>query len=150
MERAIDAATNGIVISDAQAHDLPIIYVNPAFERITGYTRAEVVGLNCRFLQRDDHDQPVLDELRQALREGRSCHVVLRNYRKDGTLFWNELDLAPVHDEEGRLVNYVGVQNDITERKRAEEELASKNRALDEALLPRRKRHAPSRSSWPT
>ena len=135
MERAIDSATNGIVISDAQQPDMPIIYVNPAFESITGYSRAEVVGRNCRFLQADDHDQPALDDLRAALREGRSCQVVLRNYRKDGTLFWNELNLAPLHDEEGRLVNYVGVQNDITARKRADEELARKNRELDAALI---------------
>jgi PAS domain S-box-containing protein len=135
MERAIDSATNGIVISDAQKPDMPIIYVNPAFERITGYTRAEVVGRNCRFLQTNDHDQPALDELRAALREGRSCQVVLRNYRKDGTLFWNELALAPVHDEEDRLVNYVGVQNDITERKRSDEQLARKNQELDAALV---------------
>jgi PAS domain S-box-containing protein len=135
MERAIDAATNGIVISDAQKPDMPIIYVNPAFERITGYSRAEVVGRNCRFLQADDRDQPALDEMRAALREGRSCQVMLRNYRKDGTLFWNELALAPVHDEEDRLVNYVGVQNDVTERKHADEQLARKNQELDTALM---------------
>jgi PAS domain S-box-containing protein len=135
MERAIDAATNGIVITDAQKPDMPIIYVNPAFERITGYSRAEVVGRNCRFLQAGDHDQPALQDLRTALREGRSCQVVLRNYRKDGSLFWNELSLAPVHDEEDRLVHYVGVQNDITERKHTDEQLARKNEALDAALV---------------
>ncbi|HEY3341552.1 MAG TPA: response regulator, partial [Anaerolineae bacterium] len=135
MERAIDAATNGIVITDARKPEMPIIYVNPTFERITGYSRADVVGRNCRFLQADDRDQPALEELRAALREGRSCQVVLRNYRKDGTLFWNELALAPVYDEENRLVNYVGVQNDITERKRADEQLARKNQELDAALM---------------
>jgi PAS domain S-box-containing protein len=135
MERAIEAATNGIVISDVRLPDMPIIYVNPAFEHITGYTRAEVTGLNCRFLQRDDRDQPALGDLRAALRNGRACRVVLRNYRKDGTLFWNELDLAPVYDENDRLTHYVGVQNDITERKRAEEALAGKNRELDAALI---------------
>jgi PAS domain S-box-containing protein len=135
MERAMAAATNGIIITDTRQPDLPIIYANPAFERITGYTREEVVGLNCRFLQRDDRDQPALNQLRQALREGRSCQVILRNYRKDGTLFWNELDLAPVNDEHGRLTHYVGVQNDITERRRSEEELARKNRELDAALV---------------
>src|SRR4030095_3121992 len=90
---------------------------------------------NCLFLQGMDNDQPMLSPLRDALRDGRGCQVVLRNYRKDGTLFWNELDLAPVHDEQGRLTHYVGVQNDITERKRAEEVLASKNRELDAALV---------------
>jgi PAS domain S-box-containing protein len=135
MQRAIEAATNGIVISDAQQPDMPILYVNPAFERITGYRRDEVVGRNCRFLQGEDRDQPALGDLRAALRAERACQVVLRNYRKDGGLFWNELDIAPVHDDDGRLTHFVGVQNDITERKLAEEELAHKNRELDQALV---------------
>ena len=133
-QRAIEAATNGIVIADAQQPDMPIIYVNPAFERISGYSRDEVIGRNCRFLQGNDRDQPALEELRAALRAERPCQVTLRNYRKDGTLFWNELDIAPVHDEQGRLTHFVGIQNDITERKMAEEELAHKNRELDQAL----------------
>ena len=74
-------------------------------------------------MQGDYHDQPALDELREALREERECRVVLRNYRKDGTSFWNELYVSPVHDEEGRLTNFVGVQNDISERRRIEEVL---------------------------
>lgn len=135
MERAIEAATNGIVICDARLPDMPIIYVNPAFERITGYASADVLGHNCRFLQGTDREQPALDELRAALREGRSCQVVLRNYRKDGTLFWNELNIAPVHDTEGNVIHFVGVQNDITERKNSEEQLARKNSELDAALM---------------
>ena len=101
--------------------DNPLIYVNPAFEEISGYTADEVMGRNCRFLQADDRDQPALEELREALTEERECKVVLRNYRKDGTPFWNELYVSPVHDEEGRLTNFVGVQNDITERRGIEE-----------------------------
>ena len=102
--------------------DNPLVYVNPAFEEISGYTADEVLGHNCRFLQADDRDQPALDELREALVEGQECRVVLRNYRKDGTPFWNELYVSPVHDEEGRLTNFVGVQNDVTHRRRIEEE----------------------------
>ncbi|MGQ9815420.1 MAG: PAS domain S-box protein [Candidatus Roseilinea sp.] len=134
MQRAIESATNGIVIADAQQPDMPIIYVNPAFERISGYSRDEVIGRNCRFLQGNDRDQPALEELRAALKAERPCQVTLRNYKKDGTLFWNQLDIAPVHDEWGRLTHFVGIQNDITERKMAEEELAHKNRELDQAL----------------
>src|SRR5829696_10567018 len=123
LDRAVAASSNGIVITDPKLPDDPIVYVNPAFGRITGYPADEVLGYNCRFLQGEDRDQPALDELRVALTEERESRVVLRNYRKDGTEFWNELYLSPVHDEEGRLANFIGVQNDITERRRSEEVL---------------------------
>src|SRR3712207_9210307 len=103
--RAVTASSNGIIITDPPVPDNPIVYVNPAFEEISGYTADEVLGHNCRFLQADDRDQPALDELREALAEGRECRVVLRNYRKDGTPFWNELYVSPIHDrsEERRV-----------------------------------------------
>ena len=123
LDRAVAASSNGIVITDPKMPDNPIIYVNPAFEEISGYTAEEVRGRNCRFLQGGYHEQPALDELREALTEERECRVVLRNYRKDGTPFWNELYVSPVHDEDGLLTNFVGVQNDITERRRIEEVL---------------------------
>src|SRR5919112_4061259 len=124
LERAVTASTNSIVISDPNQHDDPLVYVNPAFERTTGYVAEEVLGRNCRFLQGKDRDQPALGKLRAAIHEGRHCSVVLRNYRKDGILFWNELSIYPVRDEEGRMINFVGVQNDITERIRTEEILS--------------------------
>ena len=123
LDRAVAASSNGIVITDPKMPDNPIIYVNPAFEEISGYTAEEVRGRNCRFLQGGYHEQPALDELREALTEERECRVVLRNHRKDGTPFWNELYVSPVHDEDGLLTNFVGVQNDITERRRIEEVL---------------------------
>src|SRR5215207_3056213 len=123
LDRAVAASSNGIVITDPRMPDNPIVYVNPAFERISGYPMDEVLGHNCRFLQADDRDQSSLDELRVALREERECRVILKNYRKDGTPFWNELYVAPIHDEEGTLTNFVGVQNDITERREIEEVL---------------------------
>ncbi len=123
LDRAVAASANGIVITDPKLPDNPIVYVNPAFERISGYRADEARGRNCRFLQGDERDQPALDELRAALREERECRVVLRNYRKDGEPFWNELYISPVHDDGGRLTNFVGVQNDITERRRIEETL---------------------------
>jgi len=129
LERAVTASTNSIVISDPNQPDYPLVYVNPAFERTTGYASEEVLGRNCRFLQDEDRDQPALGELRTAVREGRHCTVVLRNYRKDGTLFWNELSIYPVRDEEGRMTSFVGVQNDITERIRADEILSEIRRA---------------------
>jgi PAS domain S-box-containing protein len=129
LERAVTASTNSIVITDPNQPDDPIVYVNPAFERTTGYASEEVLGRNCRFLQREDRDQPALGKLRAAVYEGRHCTVVLRNYRKDGSLFWNELSIYPVRDEDGRMTNFVGVQNDVTERIRAEEILSEIRRA---------------------
>jgi diguanylate cyclase (GGDEF)-like protein/PAS domain S-box-containing protein len=99
------------------------VHVNPAFERITGYSAAEAIGRNCRFLQGDDTDQAELEALRTLLKEQKEGKVTLRNYRKDGSLFYNELHLAPVRSAKGHVTNYVGVLNDITETKRYEQEL---------------------------
>ena len=123
LERAIAASSNGIVLSDAQLPDCPVIFVNPAFESITGYSAAETIGKNCRFLQGTDKKQPALEELRAAIREERECRVVLRNYHKDGTLFWNEFSVSPVRDTTGRLTHYVGIQSDITQERTAIEAL---------------------------
>jgi PAS domain S-box-containing protein len=129
LERAVTASTNSIVITDPNLPDDPLVYVNPAFEETTGYAAEEALGRNCRFLQGEDRDQPAVEELRRAVREGRHHTVVLRNYRKDGSLFWNELSIYPMRDEEGRVINFVGVQNDITERIRTEEALSEMRRA---------------------
>ena len=79
-----------------------------------------MIGQNCRFLQRIDNQQPALNELRLSFQSGTSCKVVLRNYRKDGTLFWNELSISPIHDENGKLSHFIGIQTDISLRKLAE------------------------------
>ncbi len=134
LEQAVKASTSGIVITDALQPDNPIIYINPAFEKITGYPSAEVLGRNCRFLQGDDRDQPGLDELRQAIAEGRECSVVLRNYRKDGSLMWNELHVSAILNEAGQIVNYVGVQTDFTIQKQAQEALI-RSEARNTAIL---------------
>jgi PAS domain S-box-containing protein len=120
---AITETYEGITIADARRPDIPLIYVNPAFERITGYTSAELIGQNSRFLHGGDRDQPALDEVREAIREGKNCHVVLRNYRKDGSLFWNQLNISPMHDATGHLTHFVGIQLDITAQKQAEQAL---------------------------
>ena len=124
LQRAVESSVNGIVITDPRQPDNPIIYVNPAFEQMTGYAAAEAVGRNCRFLQDETTSQIELDILRAALRDEVDCNVILSNRRKDGSHFWNHLFLSPVLDDEGRLVNYVGIQNDLTERHRVEAELA--------------------------
>lgn len=120
LHRAVESARNGIVITDARAPDNPIVYANAAFLELTGYTLDDIIGSNCRFLQGADRDQPELRTVRESLATGQPCVAVLRNYRKDGTLFWNELSLAPVFDSEKRVINFIGVQNDITARKNAE------------------------------
>ena len=140
--RAIAASSNGITISDPNQPDNPLIYVNRSFELMTGYSAEEVLGRNCRFLQASEGDQPILDEVRAAVREGRDCQVLLRNYRKDGTLFWNELRLSPVHDRRGHCINFVGIQNDVTERKRAEEELQRAHDELEDRVRQRTARLA--------
>jgi diguanylate cyclase (GGDEF)-like protein/PAS domain S-box-containing protein len=124
LQRAVESSINGIVITDPRQPDNPIVYVNPAFEEMTGYSAEEAIGRNCRFLQDDSTSQPELDILRAALRDECDCNVIISNRRKDGSHFWNHLFLSPVRDDEGRLVNYVGVQNDLTERHRVEAELA--------------------------
>lgn len=121
-DRAIAASSNGI-ITDPNRPDNSIIYVNRRFEQITGYSAEEATGLNCRFLANADRDQPGMDELRIAVREGREWTGPLRNYTKDGTPFWNELYIAPVLNEAGQIANFIGVQKDITERKLLEEQL---------------------------
>ncbi len=122
-ERSISSSHNGIVITDWRIPNNPIVYVNQAFEKISGYAASEVIGKNCRFLQGDDLFQPEKESLRAAIANGDSCTVVIRNYRKDGTLFWNELNVSPILDDAGKVTHFIGIQTDITERKEAEKSL---------------------------
>ncbi|MFP5380994.1 MAG: EAL domain-containing protein [Gammaproteobacteria bacterium] len=121
--RALEAAREGIMIHDASHPGYPMIYANPGFTAITGYPVEEGLGGNLAFLQRDDRDQPGLAQLRELLSRGESGVVILRNYRKDGTRFWNELHVAPVRDDAGCISHYVGIMNDISERVAYQEEL---------------------------
>ncbi len=122
-QRALDASANGVVICDAALPGLPIIYVNPAFETITGYETSDVLNRSCAFLHGTDREQPGLDVVRSALNAQVDCRVLLRNYRKDGTLFWNELHIDPVRGAEGTVTHFVGIQNDVTERVEQQEGL---------------------------
>ncbi len=122
-ERAIEACTNGIVIASAKAPEYLVEYVNPAFERMTGYAAHEIIGQNMRILHGDDKDQPGLDELRKMLLEQREGQVTVRNYRKDGTMFWTDIHLAPVRDERGTVTHFVAAKYDVTTTKHYEAEL---------------------------
>ncbi|MBS3804140.1 MAG: EAL domain-containing protein [Oleiphilaceae bacterium] len=124
MRRSLEASSNGIVIVDAIAPDMPIVYINPTFEQITGYTSAEVIGWNCRFLQGQESDQPGVADIRHALSRNEDIRLVLKNFRKDGTPFWNDLYISPVPDENGAVTHFIGIQNDISAQRSAESELA--------------------------
>jgi len=142
-DQAIAAASNGIVISNARQPDFPIVYANPAFSRTTGYSAEEVLGRNCRFLQIGPDQQPdtsnheALKTIREALREKRDCDVVLRNFRKDGTPFWNHLIISPVRDATGEVSHFIGVQADITARKEAEAALLKARQELEHRVEER-------------
>lgn len=129
-DRSINSATNGILIADARQPDMPTVYCNAAFEKITGYAAEEVLGKNCRFLQGTDQQQPEIEVIRRAIRQGTEAKAELRNYRKNGSLFWNELYIAPVKDQQGKLTHFIGIQTDITQRKHQETELQNKTREL--------------------
>lgn len=132
--RALNVAGKGIIISDAKALGFPIIYANEAFETITGYTKQEVIGKKCNFLQSDDKHQKEIATISSALKVGKECNVILRNYKKDGSLFWNELTITPVHDMTGELTHFIGVQNDITDRKN-KEKLKDQKRLILEMII---------------
>jgi PAS domain S-box-containing protein len=129
--RALNAAANGIVIADAQQPNWPIIYCNPAFERLTGYQADEVMGRNCKFLQGDGTATETVSALRDAIRTGQPVNVTIKNYRKDGTSFWNQLTVAPVRDPTGQLTHYIGVQEDVTRQQEAEHSLRAARDATE-------------------
>jgi PAS domain S-box-containing protein len=124
MFRAVESARNGVVITDPRKEDNPIIYTNPAFTEITGYDAQEILGRNCRFLQGQDQEQAALCDLRKAIKERNAITTVLRNYRKDGRRFYNELTVSPVKDNQGEVIAFVGIQNDITARIEAEQRIS--------------------------
>jgi len=130
-ERALASSAEGIIITDMRLQGQPTIYVNEAFEEITGYAMNDIIGQNCRLLQRGDEDQPGIKTMRQAIAMGESCQVKVRNYRKDGTLFWNELTIAPVMSADKQLTHYVGVASDITVRIASEQQLHQRTARLN-------------------
>ncbi|MBK1646319.1 PAS sensor protein [Thiocapsa imhoffii] len=123
LSQILDTSINGITLSDPDQEDNPIVYANAAFELITGYEREDIIGHNCRFLHGEDRDQVGLTKIREAIREHRDTTVTLRNYRKDGTLFYNRLSIRPLYDRQGKLIYFLGVQYDVTDQVQAREEL---------------------------
>ncbi len=122
LQMVINASNDGIVIAEKEGEqDNILIYVNPAFERLTGYTSEEILYQDCRFLQSGDRDQDALQLIREALDSGGSCREILRNYRKDGTPFWNELSLSTVKKPSDGQTYFVGVQKDVTVQVKAQQ-----------------------------
>ena len=112
---ALNSANDGITIVDMKQKEQPLVFVNPSFEKLTGYCAEEIIGKNCRFLQGNLPLQPEIALVRKALNEQKNCRVILKNMRKDGTLFWNELSLAPIKEDTKNLSFYIGIQKDVTQ-----------------------------------
>ena len=119
LQLVIDASNDGIVVAEQEGDDNILIYANPAFERLTGYASEDILYQDCRFLQGDDRDQPGLDAIRQAVKTQQPCRQIIRNYRKDGSAFWNELSITPVFNESDQLTYFIGIQKDVTEQVQA-------------------------------
>src|SRR5471030_824374 len=122
--RLLETSPEGVVLIDAQGRDHPVVYVNPAFEALTGYSAAELTGRNLRLLQADDREQDGRHRLRDALSRGENCRVLLRNYRKDGTLFWNEMTVLPLRHPDGSITHFAGHHRDAGERLRIDPKVA--------------------------
>jgi PAS domain S-box-containing protein len=133
-DRALDVAAEGITIADARLPGQPLIYANEGFERVTGYSVAEVLGRNCRFLQGPGTDRAAVAEIRAAVAEQRECIVEILNYRRDGTTFWNRLSITPVRNELGEVTHHIGIQSDVTARREAEHGLRRAKEALEHDL----------------
>ncbi|MCQ4258914.1 PAS domain-containing protein [Stutzerimonas stutzeri] len=114
LQLVIEASNDGIVVAEQEGDDNILIYANPAFQRLTGYKIDDILYQDCRFLQADDRDQPGLDAIREAVRSNTPCRQIIRNYRKDGSAFWNELSITPVFNEGDQLTYYIGIQKDVT------------------------------------
>ncbi|MCF4994104.1 PAS domain-containing protein [Pseudomonas syringae] len=125
LQLVINASNDGIVVAEREGeNDNILIYVNPAFERMTGYSSEEILYQDCRFLQAGDRDQQSLTLIREALSKNGSCREVLRNYRKDGTPFWNELSLSTVKNADDGQTYFIGVQKDVTVQVKAQQRVA--------------------------
>jgi diguanylate cyclase (GGDEF)-like protein/PAS domain S-box-containing protein len=129
LQSLVEYAPDGVALCESGG-DRQVVYANPAMERLTGYRREQIQGRNLRFLQAHDQEQEGLAKIRDALREGQSCQTVLRNYRQDGTMFWNEITLAPLRDGEGTITHYASFHRDVSERLRLE----ARSEARDPAM----------------
>lgn len=130
LQLMVDASSDGIVIAEQEGEDNILIYVNPAFERLTGYSANEILYRDCRFLQNGDRDDAALRALREAIDKGQPSRQILRNYRKDGSLFWNELSITPVRHAGFQRTYFIGIQKDVSDVVAAQRRVAELERSL--------------------
>jgi len=123
----LDECVNGVILSDPDLPDAPIVYANKAFETLTGYSQEETIGFNCRFLKANDQNQEASKQISEAMNKQESIEVTIRNYKKDGTLFYNRLKITPLLDRKSRIIYYLGVQYDMTEQVEADNEIRELN-----------------------
>ena len=114
LQLVIEASNDGIVVAEQEGDDNILIYANPAFERLTGYPVDDILYRDCRFMQGEERDQPALQAIREAVKNNQPCRQIIRNYRKDGTPFWNELSITPVFNEGDQLTYFIGIQKNVT------------------------------------
>ena len=129
----VENAQDGIVVAEKEGQDTILIYVNPAFETLTGYRSEEILYQDCRFLQGNDTEQESIKMIRRSIDDSSPVRTVLKNYRKDGSIFWNELSVTPYYDELDKVTYYIGIQKDVTEQVLLQEELDEANEKI--ALL---------------
>lgn len=127
LEMLVEHAPDGVVICE---RDGKVLYANAAMERLTGFGRAQICGRNLRFLQAEDHEQEGLAKIRDAMREGTGCSTVLRNYRQDGTMFWNEVTIVPLRDTSGGVAHFASFHRDVTEKLRVESRSETRDPAM--------------------
>lgn len=132
LKKAIDTANDGLVIAEQEGDDTILIYVNEAFERLTGYSEEDILYQDCRFLQGEERDQDERKIIRDAIDAGEPCRVRLHNYHKDGNAFWNELSITPILNEEDGLTYYIGVQKDVSREVEIEVLLAASQERIKE------------------
>lgn len=130
--QAVMDSRDGITVSDATLPDKPLIFVNKAFEKMTGYTSEESLNRNCRYLQGSHNNQRNIQVIRDAIDKGEYCLVTIRNYRKDGSMFWNELSISPVVDSTNQVTHFIGIQKDVTDRVELAQRLSKERKALQE------------------
>lgn len=115
LQLVVDASNDGIVVAEQEGDDNILIYANAAFERLTGYCAEDILYQDCRFLQNGDRDQPGLHAIHEAVRNNQPCRQIIRNYRKDGSPFWNELSITPVFSDSDQLTYFIGIQKDVSD-----------------------------------